>query len=82
MQIHLIGIRGQEVTFIYEFTLWCRDLVSVVRIRECPYYRVFFFKKINENFVGTLETVRSIEVSVLKRCLYREVQLYLFIYCL
>ena len=26
----------------YEFTLWGRDLVSVVRIRESPYYRGFF----------------------------------------
>ena len=38
--------------------------MSVVRIRERPYYRGFFFKKIYENFVGTLETVRNIEVSV------------------
>ena len=55
--------------------------MSVVRIRECPYYRVFF-KKVNENFVGTLETVPNKEVSLLERCLYREVQLYLFIYYL
>ena len=43
---------------LYEFTLWGRDLVSVVldgvRIR-------FFF------FVEALEIVRDIEVSVLKR---------------
>ena len=32
---------------------------------------VFFLKKIWENFVGTLETVRNIE-----RCRYREVRLY------
>ena len=38
--------------------------MSVVRIRESPYYRVFFFKKIYKNFVGTLETARNIEVSV------------------
>jgi len=38
-------------------------------IRESPYYRGFFLTKINENFVGTLETVRNIvEVSVLERC--------------
>ena len=50
---------------LYEFTLWGRDLVSVVRIRESPYYRgVFFLKKIYENFVGTLETARNREVSV------------------
>ena len=41
------------------------DLVSVVRIRESPYYEVFFFlKKIYENFIGTVETVRIREVSV------------------
>ena len=37
--------------------------MSVVRIRERAYYRGFL-KKIYENFVGTLETVRNIEVSV------------------
>ena len=31
---------------LYEFTLWGRDLVSVVRIRESPFYKVFFLKKI------------------------------------
>ena len=41
------------------------DLVSVVRIGESPYYGVFFFlKKIYENFIGTVETVRIREVSV------------------
>ena len=34
-----------------------------------------FFKKIYENFVGTLETVLNIEVSVLERCPYQEVRL-------
>ena len=45
---------------LYEFTLWGQDLVSVVPIRESPYYRGSFLKKIYENFVGTLETVRNI----------------------
>ena len=58
---------------LYEFTFWGRDLVSVVRVRESPYYR----KKIHENFVETLETVRNREVSVLERCPYREVRLQL-----
>ena len=49
---------------LYEFTLWGQDLVSVVRIIEV------FLKKIYENFVGVLETVRNIEVSVLERCPY------------
>ena len=45
--------------------------MSVVRIRESPYYRGFFFlKKIYENFVGTLETVRNREVSVILWCPY------------
>ena len=48
---------------LYEFTLWGRDLVSVVRIRESILYG-FFFKKIYENFVETLETVRNREASV------------------
>ena len=48
---------------LYGFTLWDRDLVSVVRIRESPYYRGFL-KKVYKNFVGTLETVLSREVSV------------------
>ena len=38
---------------LYEFTLWGRDLVSVVRLVSV--YRKY----------GTLETVRNLEVSVL-----------------
>ena len=38
--------------------------MSVVRIRESPYCRRSFFKRIYENFVGTLETIRNREVSV------------------
>ena len=49
---------------LYGFTLWGGDLESVVCIRENPYYRGFFFEKIYENFVGTLETVRIRKVSV------------------
>ena len=45
--------------------------MSVVRIRESPCHR----KKTYDNFVETLETVRSREVSVLERCPYREVRL-------
>ena len=41
--------------------------MSVVRIRESLYYRGFFFKRIYENFVGTLETASNTEVSVLER---------------
>ena len=39
----------------------------------------FFLKKIYENFVETLETVRNREESVLERCPYREVPLYSFL---
>ena len=53
---------------LYAFALWGRDLVSVVRIREGPYYRGFSVKKICYNFVGTQKTVRKREVSVLERC--------------
>ena len=53
---------------LYEFTIWGRDLVSVVLVIE------FFFKKIYENLVRTLKTVRNIEVAVLERCLFREVR--------
>ena len=56
--------------------------MSVVRIRESPHYRGFFLKKIYENFVGTLETVHDIEVSVLETCPYREVRLYFFFFFL
>ena len=48
-----------------------RAVVQRVRIKEV----FFFFKKIYENFVGTLEIVRNREVSVLERCPYREVWL-------
>ena len=62
---------------LYELTVWGRDLVSVVRIRESTYHRGLFLKKICENFVGTLETVRNREVSVLERFPYREVRRYI-----
>ena len=50
VQIHLIESPVHLITAVsvikrlslYEFTLWGRNLVSVVRIRESPYYRGFF----------------------------------------
>ena len=60
MQIHLIGIRDRHLITVvsvikrlnlYEITLWGRDFVSVVRIKESRYYGGFF-KKIYENFSG------------------------------
>ena len=36
---------------LYDVALWGRDLVSMVCIREGPFYRGFFFhKKVGENF--------------------------------
>ena len=54
---------------LYEFTLWGRDLVSVVRQRESVLWR-FFLMKIRGNFVMSLETVRNRGVRI------GEVQLY------
>ena len=60
MQIHLIGIRDRHLITVvsvikrlslYEITLWGRDFVSVVSIRESRYYGGFL-KKIYENFSG------------------------------
>ena len=72
MQIQLIWIRDSpdhrsvrnKGVKLYELTLRGRDLVSVVRIIESPHCRGFFLKKMYENFVGTLENVLNIEVSV------------------
>ena len=81
MQINLIrirdlpdhrSVRDKEVLSLYEFILWGRDLVSVVRIKESPFYRGFFFlKKIYDNFFGT-----DWKLSVIEWCPYREFRLY------
>ena len=64
--IHLItAVSVIKRLSLYKFILWGRDLVSVVRIRESPYYRGFFKENIWQ-FVGTLETVRNRQVSVPK----------------
>ena len=52
------------------------EILCPLSIREGPYYRGVFLEKMYENFVGTKETVRNREVSVLERCPYREVRLY------
>ena len=50
---------------LYEFSLWGRDFVSVVRIIEVPaYYRGYFFQRMYGHFSGTKGTVRIREVSV------------------
>ena len=51
--------------------------MSVVRIREGPYYRGFFNKKCMRVLSVQGETVRNREVTVLERCLHGEVRLYL-----
>ena len=88
MQIHLIGIWDRHLITIvsvierlslYEFTLWGRDFVSIVCIRESRYYGGYFLKKIYENFVRTLEAVRNREESILERCPNREVWRYSFL---
>ena len=58
VQIHLIEIRDspdhrrvrnkEVIISLYIFTLWGRDLESVVRIRESPYYRGFLKENIWE----------------------------------
>ena len=54
MQIHLIEIRDRHLITVvsvikrlslYEITLWGRDFMSVVRIRESRYYGGFFVRK-------------------------------------
>ena len=47
---------------LYEFSLWGRDFVSVVRIIEGPYYRGYFYKECMGIFPGPSE------LSVLERC--------------
>ena len=70
VQIHLIGIWDwlliTAVSMIkrlslYEFTLWGGDLVSVVRIRDSPYDRVFFLR----NYMRILS--RHWKLSVIQR---------------
>ena len=41
--------------------------MSGVRIRESPYYRGFVLKKIDENFVRTLETVKGLNPGVISK---------------
>ena len=53
-------------------TLWDRDLVSVVRIRESRYYRGFFFK---ENIWEFCRDIRNCPCNS-ERCPYRKVRLY------
>ena len=47
---------------LYEFSLWGRELMSVVRIIEGPYYRGYFYKECMGIFPGPSE------LSVLERC--------------
>ena len=65
-EIHLItAVSVIKRLSLYVFTLLGWDLVSIVCIRESHYYRGLFKEKYNyEKFVGTLETVRTREVSL------------------
>ena len=40
------GAVSEPGLILYEFTLWGRDFVSVVGIKESPYYRGFFKENI------------------------------------
>ena len=84
MQIHLIGIRDSgfgihlittvSVTkrlSLYEFTLLGRDLVSVVRTQREYVLQSFFERKYVRILLGHQK------LSVIERCPYREVRLYL-----
>ena len=62
----LRSVRNKEVKFIWIYSLGPRFCVRCPYQRSSPYYGIFHLKKINENFVGTLETVRNREVSVPK----------------
>ena len=69
MQIHLIGIRESPdhrsvKLSLYEFTLWGRDLVSVVRIIEVYVFK--YMRILSEHW----------KLSVIERCPYQEVRLY------
>ena len=78
MQIHLIGIRDRHLITVvsvikrlslYEFTLWGRVFVFVVRIRASQYYGGFFLRNYMRILSGhwklsVIERVRIREVSV------------------
>ena len=60
----IIGVSVIKRFSLYEFSLWGRDFVSVVRIIEGPYYRGYFYKECMGIFPGPNE------LSVLERCPY------------
>ena len=61
---HLItGVSVLKRLSLYELALWCRNLVSVLRIRESPYYSGVFFKR---KHVRILSGHRKL--SLIKRC--------------
>ena len=65
--IHLItAVSEMKRLILHEFTLWGRDLGSVIRIRKSPYYKGFL-QKIYENFVGDWKLS-----VILERCPYTE----------
>ena len=58
------------------------EISCPLSVLESRYYGGFFLNKIYENCLGTLETDRNREESVLERCPYRKVQLYSFLICI
>ena len=58
----IIGVSVIKRFSLYEFSLWGRDFVSVVRIIEGPYYRGYFYIECMGIFPGPSE------LSVLERC--------------
>ena len=51
------GAASEPGLSLYEFTLWGRDLVFVVGIKESPYYRVFLRKYMRIKRCVTLSSV-------------------------
>ena len=70
------GVSVMKRLSLYEFAPKGQDFVSVVRIREGPYYRGFFRGKCMSRVWQIQETVRNRQVSVLERYPYREFRLY------
>ena len=58
------GVSAIKRLRLYVFALWGRDLVSVVRIRESPYYRGFFKRKYVRILLGHRK------LSIIERCPY------------
>ena len=68
---HLItAVSVIKKLILCEFTLWGRDLVSVVCVRESLYYGGFFNRKYMIILSGHWK------LSIIERCPYRDIRLY------